>query len=141
MASIFWDTMLFIYSFEDHPAYADRVESLRRRMLDRGDQLFTSALVVGEIQIKPAETGDRQMMERYREAFHSPAITVIPFDQQAAEIYARIRGDRTISRPDAIHLACAASRNINLFITNDKRLLGKNIPGIDFIASLETAPL
>ena len=43
--------------------------------------------------------------------------------------------------PDAIHLACAASRNINLFITNDKRLLGKNIPGIDFIASLETAPL
>lgn len=97
MASIFWDTMLFIYSFEDHPAYADRVESLRRRMLDRGDQLFTSALVVGEIQIKPAETGDRQMMERYREAFHSPAITVIPFDQQAAEIYARIRGDRTIS--------------------------------------------
>jgi hypothetical protein len=47
----------------------------------------------------------------------------------------------TIARPDGIHLAGAASRNINLFITNDKRLLGKNIPGIDFIASLETAPL
>jgi predicted nucleic acid-binding protein len=141
MASIFWDTMLFIYTFEDHPAYADRVVDLRRRMLERGDQLFTSALAVGEIQVKPAEAGDRELMERYREAFRSPAITVIPFDLQAAEFYARIRADRTIARPDAIHLACAASRNINLFITNDKRLLGKNIPGIDFIASLETAPI
>jgi uncharacterized protein len=141
MASIFWDTMLFIYSFEDNPAYADRVVGLRKRMLERGDRLFTSALAVGEILVKPAETGDHEMLERYREAFHSPAITVIPFDQQAAECYARIRADRTIARPDAIHLACAASRNINMFITNDKQLLGKNIPGIDFIASLETAPL
>jgi predicted nucleic acid-binding protein len=141
MASIFWDTMLFIYAFEDHPRYADQVESLRRRMLARGDTLYTSALAVGEILVKPAEAGDRRMLEQYREAFRAPAINVIPFGESAVEIYARIRTDRTISRPDAIHLACAASRGINLFLTNDKRLLGKVVPGIDFVASLETAPL
>ena len=141
MASIWGSARLFIYSFEDHPAYADRVVELRRRMIERGDRLFTSALAVGEILVKPAEAGDRELLERYREVFRSPAITVIPFDLPTAECYARIRADRTIARPDAIHLACAASRDINLFITNDKRLVGKNIPGIDFIASLETAPL
>jgi hypothetical protein len=71
MASIFWDTMLFICSFEDHPAYADRVVGLRKRMLERGDRLFTGALAVGEILLKPAETGDHEMLERYHGAFHS----------------------------------------------------------------------
>jgi hypothetical protein len=42
------------------------------------------------------------MMERYRKAFRSPAITGIPFDLPAAECYAPICADRTIARPDAI---------------------------------------
>jgi hypothetical protein len=35
-------------------------------------------------------------------------------------------------------LACAAQAGTDLFLTNDKNLLGKNVPGIQFIASLET---
>src|SRR5258708_728365 len=114
MATVFWDSMLFIYSFEDNPLYADRVDEVLRRMVKRGDQPCTSALTVGEVQVKPIELGDLQLAETYRQAFRSPAITVIPFDHAAAESYARIRADRTISRPDAIQLACAASRKINL---------------------------
>jgi len=42
---------------------------------------------------------------------------------------------------DAIHLACAANAGTDMFITNDKRLFGRVIPGIQFIASLDTALL
>jgi hypothetical protein len=35
-------------------------------------------------------------------------------------------------------LACAAQAKVDLFLTNDKRLLGKFVAGIQFIATLET---
>lgn len=63
---------------------------------------------------------------------------VVRFTADTADHYARIRGSLKIASPDAIHLACAASAGTDLFLTNDKNLLGKIIPGIQFIASLET---
>jgi predicted nucleic acid-binding protein len=54
-----------------------------------------------------------------------------------ADRYAQIRGTLGIAPADAIHLACAAQAGTDLFLTNDKRLLGKFIPGIQFVASLE----
>ena len=138
---VFWDTNLFIYSFERHPFFADRVDQIRINMLRLGYALCTSMFTVGEALVKPASLGDRVMIEGYRSLFHSRAITLIPFDSAAAEAYAQIRSDRTISRPDAIQLACAASRGVSLFITNDLRLSNKVIPGIDVISSLDAALL
>jgi predicted nucleic acid-binding protein len=138
---VFWDTNLFIYSFERHPLFADRVDQIRVNMLRLGYALCTSMFTVGEALVKPASLGDRKMVEGYRSLFHSRAITLIPFDYAAAEAYSQIRSDKRISRPDAIQLACAASRGVNLFITNDQRLSSKMIPGIGTITSLDAALL
>jgi uncharacterized protein len=62
----------------------------------------------------------------------------VPFTLEAADSYARIRGTTNIASPDAIHLACAASARTDLFLTNDRDLVGKAIPGIQFIAGLDT---
>jgi len=141
MANIFWDTNLFIYLFEDNPTFAASVDDLRRRMLHRNDRLFTSAMTVGEILVKPLSAGNLKLVERYKEFFASHQLTVSAFDFGAAEPYARIRQDRRIHPADAIQLACAASADIDLFITNDDRLAGKNVPGIKFITSLARVPL
>ncbi len=141
MAKIFWDTNLFIYLFEDHPVLARKVADLRRRMLSRGDRLYTSALAVGEVLVKPVATNQTALAERYLHFFESPALEVLPFDRPAAAIYARIRQDRGIGRSDAVQLACAAAGEMDLFLTNDSRLSRKLVPGIQFIASLDTAPL
>ena len=37
-----------------------------------------------------------------------------------------------------IHLACAATAGTDLFLTNDHKLVGKIVPGIQFIAGLES---
>ena len=56
MKSIFWDTNLFIYLLEDSPKFGQAVAELRRRMLRRNDRLFTSAMTVGEVLVKPLST-------------------------------------------------------------------------------------
>ena len=138
MSRVFWDTNLFIYLFEGRGANADRVVALRERILERRDQLFTSALTVGEILVKPAEIPDPALAERYTRASEAAAV-VIPFSADAAPSYARVRLDRSIRPPDAIQLACAAAAEVDLFITNDERLSRKTVPGIQFITSLERA--
>ena len=138
MSRIFWDTNIFIYLFEDYGELSLRVSTLRRRMLARSDQLFTSTLTLGELLVKPREKRDDSLRERYERALEATA-ALIPFDAVAARGYAIIRLDRTLKAPDAIQLACAAQARVDLFITNDDRLSRKIVSGIDFIVPLSQA--
>jgi len=140
MSRVFWDTNLFIYLFEDYKALSKKTEDLRKKMLSRGDQLLTSTLTVGEVLVKPTEHGESHICERYEKAITSTAI-VIPFDLEAAKIYASLRQDRALRAPDAVQLSCAASVGVDLFVTNDARLQGKHVIGIQFIVALEAVPL
>lgn len=117
------------------------MRNLRRKMRARGDRLFTSCLTVGEILVKPVRTKDKALTDRYTGFFAHSSITVLPFDPASSLIYAQVRQDRTIKRADAIQLAVAAAAGIDLFITNDARLSRVIAPGIDFISSLDRAPL
>ena len=55
MSRIFWDTNLFIYFFEGNSEFSVATRRLRQNMVDRGDQLLTSALTLGEILVKLLE--------------------------------------------------------------------------------------
>ncbi|HMD32291.1 MAG TPA: type II toxin-antitoxin system VapC family toxin [Candidatus Acidoferrales bacterium] len=140
MSRIFWDTNLFIYLFEDFGPLSRKVFEIRERMLERGDQLVTSAMTLGELLVKPAEKKDEGLIKKYESAVTSTAV-VVPFDTQVARIYAAIRGDRAIRPPDAIQLACAVRESVDLFITNDERLANKFFPGIQFILPMKAVIL
>jgi len=140
MSRVFWDTNLFIYLFEDYGALSKAVGRLRSKMLDRGDQLLTSTLTLGEILVKPTEQNDSGLCRKYEHAI-SVAATMIPFDVKAAKIYAALRSQRSLKAPDAIQLACAASASVDLFVTNDERLQGKRVDGIQFIVPLGRVPI
>jgi len=138
LSRIFWDTNLFVYLVEDRGARAEQVVALRRWMIERGDELLTSALTLGEALVKPMEAGDEELMRQYEHAIEAGA-TVLSFDHHAARRFADIRRDRSIRAPDAIQLACAAAANVDLFVTNDERLSRKHVRGIQFIQSLDRA--
>jgi predicted nucleic acid-binding protein len=138
MTRVFWDTNLFVYLLEGGPL-AGRVRQIRSRMLDRGDQLVTSALTLGELLVQPREKGDAAM--RDHETVLRQIATILPFDATCASRYAAIRADRSIKAPDAIQLACAAAAGVDLFVTNDDRLSRKHVPDIKFITSLDRAYL
>jgi predicted nucleic acid-binding protein len=140
MSRIFWDTHLFIYLWEDYGTLSQAVAELRTKMLRRGDQLLTSTFTLGEILVKPASAGNTQLCRRYEDAISSVAL-LVPFDVKVARIYASIRHDRSVKAPDAIQLASAASIAADLFITNDGSLQGKRVDGIQFIVTLDRAPI
>jgi len=140
MSRIFWDTNLFIYFLGGNDELSLATKRLRTNMLARGDQLLTSALTLGEILVKPLERGDAARCREYERAISQTA-TLLPFDAKAAWKYAALRRDRSLRAPDAIQLACAADAGVDLFITNDGRLQGKRVEGIQFIVPLERVPI
>jgi predicted nucleic acid-binding protein len=140
VSRIFWDTNLFIYLFEGSPVFGSQVVSLRQKMLTRGDELLTSTLTLGEILVKPMRVGDLKLTNEYRRAIPATA-TLLRLDEEAAALYAKLRCDAALRAPDAIQLACAGAYGVDLFVTNDERLHGKKVDGIQFIAPLDRVPI
>ncbi|MGA7684594.1 MAG: PIN domain-containing protein [Terriglobales bacterium] len=138
MSRVYWDTMLFIYWLEDHPQFAKRVDAIHSRMAERDDRLITGAFTFGEVLAGAYRKGAPKLADESRRMLQSVVAEVVPFTIETADRYAQIRGSLGIAPADAIHLACAAEAGTDLFLTNDKRLLGKIVPGIQFIASLDT---
>ncbi len=138
MSRIYWDSMLFIYWLDNSPLFAKRVASIYSRMGQRKDTLITSAVTFGEVLAGAYRKGPSSRGDNVRATLLSVVSEVIPFTLETADAYARIRGSTNIASPDAIHLACAAVAGADLFLTNDQKLVGKVIPGIQFIAGLDT---
>jgi len=139
MSKIFWDTNLFIYLFEENPEYCQIVTQLREKMIARGDQLLTSTMTLGEVQVKPRRVGRPDEAALYKATLLQVA-SVIPFDAKAADAYSIIREGTNIKGADAIQLACASTVEVELFITNDTQLHKLSIPGIHFITPLDRLP-
>ena len=130
--------MLFIYWLEDHPIFAKKVEEIHQRMEERRDQLITGAFTVGELLAGPYRKAATERLDEVRRRLRNVVAEIIPFTLETAERYARIRGTLGVSPADAIHLASAAQAGTDLFLTNDRHLLGKIVPGIQFIATIDT---
>ncbi len=138
MSRIYWDTMLFIYWLEGHPVFAKRVDEIHRRMEERHDQLITGAFTLGEVLAGPYRKAAAERVDDVRRLLRNVVAEIIPFTIETADRYAQIRGTLHVSPADAIHLASAAQVGTDLFLTNDRQLLGRVVPGIHFIATLDT---
>jgi len=138
VSRIYWDTMLFIYWLEDHPHFAKRVDAIYIRMQERNDRLITGALTFGEVLAGVYRQGKPDLADKTKRSLQKVVSEVVPFTVNTADRYAQIRGSLGFSAPDALHLASAAEAGTDLFVTNDKRLVGKYVPGIQFIAALDT---
>jgi len=138
MSRIHCDSMLFIYWLANNPLFAKRIASIHSRMQERQDQLITSAFTFGEVLAGAYRQGVPHQADETRGLLLNVVSEVVPFTLEAANHYARIRGTLSTGPADAVHLACAAYAGTDLFLTNDKALVGKAIPGIHFIAGLDS---
>ena len=134
MSRIFWDSMLFNYLLDDHPQYVGRVRQILERSIKRKDSLFTSHLVLGEVMAGAERSPDPRKRMHVREALENLGFSFLPFDAGAVTPFSRLRAKTKVRVADAIHLACAASAGIDLFLTGDKDLAKLDVPGIQFIA-------
>lgn len=139
MSRVYWDTMLFIYWLEENPQFGKRVDAIWSRMQVRNDQLITGALALGEVFAGAYKRGaSKGRIQDVRAALEDSVSEVIAFTAETADVFGQIKGSLNIPSADAIHLACAASAGTDLFLTNDRNLIGRVIPGIQFIAGLDS---
>jgi len=137
VSRVYWDTMLFIYWLEDHPEFAKRVNAIHSRMEQRHDQLITGAFTFGEVLAGAYRKGASHLADESRRWLGSVVNEVVPFTSK------RQIGMRGSEQPLDYSGRCDSpglrrASGTDLFLTNDKRLLGKIVPGIQFIASLDT---
>jgi predicted nucleic acid-binding protein len=137
MSRVFFDAMLFAYAMEDHEEYAPVVRMALQRCYERNDVLLTSCLAVAEVMAGKKTVADREFAARQ---IRELGFELVNFDHTCMELFARLRAEMRLKAPDAIHLACAASVQTDLFLTNDRQLLQSrlSVPGIQFIAHFGT---
>jgi predicted nucleic acid-binding protein len=130
--------MLLIYLLEGNSDYRARADELLARARRRGDALFTSYLALGEVMAGAGKSLQPQKALAVREIIREMGFSCLPFDEGAVAPFSRLRSKERLKVADAIHLACAASAGIDLFLTGDKQLVKLDVPGIQFIADFNT---
>jgi predicted nucleic acid-binding protein len=132
---------MFVYLLEGHAEFAPLVRRSLERSYERGDELVTSCLALGEVMAGGA--GDRAKAEIARSTIAEMGFTFVPFDASCAGPFATLRSVNRLKAPDAIHLACAAAFGVDMFLTGDAQLLNRrlHLPGIHFITHFRLAVL
>ena len=105
-----------------------------------GTELVTSTLTLGQILVHPMRSGEDDAVKAYLERLQR--LELVSFDARCAALFAAIRARQPkIRPPDAIQLACAARVNCAWFLTNDRRLSGVHVPGVERCASYLEFPV
>lgn len=140
MVRFFWDTNHYIYLFEGHAIFEPPVVRLRQRMLVQGDELLTSAVTLGEIQVKALRESRTDLAAELKRRVLATS-QIVPFDGPAADAFAQIRTTTNVKGADAIHIACAMIAGVDFFITNDTDLHKLKFSGIGKITSAFLMPV
>ena len=140
MSRVFWDTMMFVYLLEGHPEFSNRVEELLNRSRRRQDALLTSHLALGELMAGSERFNQPLKFSGVQKTLKEIGFSFLAFDEGAVKPFSVLRGRKKLGTADSIHLACAASAGIDLFLTGDKELHKLIVPGIQFIADF-TSPI
>jgi len=118
-----FDTMVFIYYFEENASYVAKIEKLFKAVEDKKVKAFTTIISLSEILVRPLSLGNADLADNYKNAINTfPNLTVLPVNQSMAVLAASLKAKYRIKLPDAIQVAGALFSSSEVFITNDKDL-------------------
>jgi predicted nucleic acid-binding protein len=138
MRRIYWDTMLYAYWLEGNSKLTQRVQQIHQTMQQRSDVLCSSLFVLGELLVGPLKTRDTAAASGIQQFFDSDAVAMLPYNAQSVRMFAELRANYGVKPLDALHLSISALSGVDLFLTHDRRLHKLAVPGLPFIAGLET---
>ena len=120
--SVALDTMIFIYAFEEHPAYLPILKSFFHA-LEKGEmKAVTSTLTITECLVQPYRKKDFALSAQYLVLFRNfPNLSIISLTDDIAERAAFLRAQYNLRTPDAVQLATALVSGCHAFLTNDDR--------------------
>ena len=120
------DTSCFIYYFEDdrYSRYANLIEPIFGMIESGRLAAVTSVISLAESQVLPRRLGNFAVVNQYRHAFRFfPHLTTAEITEREGEQAAQLRADYGFKMPDALQLAAALIRKVDIFLTNDRDLI------------------
>ena len=106
------------------------VESRDERLLRIFEQeeaglvsLHTSELTLAEVLVEPVRWGDKALADEYASLLAGrETLEVAPVNRDILVSAAQVRATIGNKLPDAIHVATAATRSCNVFMSSDRKL-------------------
>ena len=128
--TLYLDTNIFVYLFEDREPWRSKIVSL---LSDDQQKYITSVFAIAELLVPAYREKQNALADLYREKIENFVTAVISIDTAVAVEYARLRAAYPkMSRPDALHVACAIAGGADIFLTNDDQLAAMPVKGIKF---------
>lgn len=115
------DTMIFIYLFEDHPAFGDICENLFTQIRDGVFSAIVTPITAAELLVKPLKNGQLSIADKYRNAIRNmPNISNIKFEVEIGFMAGSLKAKYGLPLPDMFQVAAALAQPANAIITNDR---------------------
>ena len=137
---IYLDTNIWIYAYENDPVFGTSARVLLDQLKRPEYHLTSSLFVLNELLVLPTRHNDTFTVASYRRLFRSSYLTVLPYTAQAVNIYTQLRAFYPVKPLDALHLATAINNKVDLFLTQDEKLLSLNLSGITIADLSHTLP-
>ena len=122
--SIFIDTAPIIYFVEEHPDFGRKVKDIFKELHFGQIEVYTSVITLTEVLPKPVQTGNQKLVEQFirllknRKNFYLNDIS-----KEIAINAGELRGKyRFLKSMDALQLAVALDKKVDVFLTNDYKL-------------------
>lgn len=112
---IYLDTNILIYLLEQHDTYSNLVAEALEESAKSNVTLVTSTVTVTEFL---AGTAPSSLATLHK----VPRLQFISLSENLAEQAALLQRENNLQIGDAIHLATAIERQVEVFFTNDKQL-------------------
>lgn len=117
------DAAIFIYHFEENPAYLPLTRELLSSIEAGERKGVTSTITLMEIIVKPLALGQIDVARKYEALLANfPNLEIIDLDRDVIRLAARLRAEYRIRPPDALQAAACLQHGAQAFITNDDRL-------------------
>ena len=127
---IYLDSAPIIYLVENIPPYVD---FLKQRLSSEDTHQVCSDLTRLECRVKPLRDEQMALLFAFDTYFDDIISESVPLSRAVMDRATEIRAQYGFKTPDAIHLACAAIAECDIFLTNDKQLKQFNEIAVEII--------
>lgn len=128
---MFLDTAPIIYFIEGNPEFGQFVKTIMESIRSGALDSYTSVVTLLEVLPNPIRNGRHDLAVTYGEFLRGTQhLTLLEITEEDAELGGNLRGNYPSLRSlDALQLAVAMNSEVDVFITNDKKLKQvKDIP-------------
>lgn len=137
---LYLDTAVFIYFVERNPRYFDFCDEIFRRVEEGRIEAMTSTLTMTEILVQPYKMKKDELVLKFYSLFSTyPHLKWIDLTLGISDLAAKVRAERHMKTPDAIHGASALFSGATGLVCNDR--IFRRVEGMECLMLDEVVPV